>query len=291
MFSNLTIASLFSPSEWLGLPANYALHGDQVDHTMDVVTWLMIALFVGWTVFFFICLFKFTQKKNPRAAYHGVKNHVSTHMEVGVIIIEAVLLLGFALPLWGERTDSFDRVIKEDNPVRVRAIGYQFGWKFHYAGNDGKFGFIDRNLVETPGDACIYKDDPNGFDDFIASTLKLPVERPAIVQVTSTDVIHNFSIIPMRVQQDAIPGKDIPMWFTPLKELETSVVCGQLCGDGHANMVGTMVIESQKVFNEWASKMSSDAYESNKASYDTRQAAAEKAPSHGESGHDHDAHH
>ncbi|MEO1857342.1 MAG: cytochrome c oxidase subunit II [Rubritalea sp.] len=284
MFSNFTIASIFSPSTWLGLPANYSAHGDQVDHTLDVINWFMIALFVGWTIFFFVCLFKFTQKKNPKASYHGVKNHVSTHLEVGVIIIEAVLLLGFALPLWGERTDSYDRILKEENPVRVRAIGFQFGWKFHYAGNDGKFGFIDRDLVQTPGDACLYKDDPNGFDDFVASSLKLPVNRPAVVQVTSTDVIHNFSIVPMRVQQDAIPGKDIPMWFTPLKELETSVICGQLCGDGHANMIGTMVIESQKTFNDWASKMSSDAYESNKAAFDKRQAENKEAD-HGSHGH------
>lgn len=294
MFSNLTIASLFSPSEWLGLPATYSAHGDQVDHMMDVINWFMLALFIGWTIFFFICLFRFTKKKNPKASYHGVKNHVSTHLEVGVIIIEAVLLLGFALPLWGGRTDSFDRIL-EENPVRVRAIGYQFGWKFHYAGNDGKFGFIDRDLVKTQGDACVDPEDPNGFDDFIASSLKLPVDRPAIVQVTSTDVIHNFSIIPMRVQQDAIPGKDIPMWFTPLKELETSVVCGQLCGDGHANMIGTMEIVSDKAFTKWSSDMSTASYEENKAAYDQRQADAEKAeatpPAHGEPDHDHSIHH
>lgn len=243
---------------------------------MDVINWFMLLLFVGWSIFFFICLFKFAQKRSPKAQYHGVKNHVSTHLEIGVIIIEAVLLLGFALPLWAERTDTYETVL-EENPVRVRAIGYQFGWKYHYAGNDGKFGFIDRDLVQTQGDVCIYPDDPNGFDDYTASTLKLPVGRPAIVNVTSTDVIHNFSIIPMRIQQDAIPGKDVPMWFTPLKELETSVVCGQLCGEGHADMIGTMVVESEKSFNEWSAKMSSDAYESNKAAYDARQAEAEKA--------------
>ena len=243
---------------------------------MDVINWFMLALFIGWTIFFFICLFRFTQKKNPKASYHGVKNHVSTHLEVGVIIIEAVLLLGFALPMWGDRTDSFDRIVEED-PVRVRAIGFQFGWKFHYAGNDGKFGYIDRNLVKEQGDACIYPDDPNGFDDFVVASLKLPVARPAIVQVTSTDVIHNFSIIPMRIQSDAIPGKDIPMWFTPKEELETTVVCGQLCGAKHAEMVGVMEVVSEKAFTQWASKISADAYETNKAAYDARQLAAKSA--------------
>jgi len=274
MFIQQTLASLFSPAEWMGLPENYSAHGDQVGHMIDVVTWFMIALGVGWTIFFFVCLFKFWHKKNPNASYHGVKSHTSTHLEIGVVIIEAVLLLGFAFPLWAERTDAYDRILTE-NPVRVRAVGYQFGWKFHYAGNDGKFGFIDRTLVSGQGDPCLDPDDPNGFDDFVSGKLNLPIDRPAIVQVTSTDVIHNFSIIPMRIQQDAIPGKDIPMWFTPTKELTTSVVCGQLCGSEHAKMVGTMVVQSQKAYSDWATQLSKDAYEENKKNYDERQAAAE----------------
>lgn len=289
MFLNTTLASLFSPAEWFGMPENYSAHGDQVGHMIDVITWFMLALFVGWTIFFFYCLIKFPAKRNQKASYHGVKSHVSTHLEIGVVIIEAVLLLGFAFPLWAERTDEFEQVVTE-NPVRVRAVGYQFGWKFHYAGNDGKFGFIDRTLVSGPGDPCLDPNDPNGFDDFVSGKLILPKGRPAIVQVTSTDVIHNFSIIPMRIQQDAIPGKDIPMWFTPIKELETSVVCGQLCGEGHADMVGTLIVQPETEFTKWASEQSVSAYEANKKAYDVSQAAAKKAEAHSHDGHDHGEH-
>lgn len=241
---------------------------------IDVVSWFMIALFVGWSIFFLICLVKFPKSRNPKASYHGVKNHTSTHLEIGVVIVEAVLLLGFALPLWAKRTDEYALVLERE-PVRVRAIGFQFGWNFHYAGNDGEFGYVDRTLVSKVGDACIDPTDPNGFDDFVVgNTLKLPVGRPAIVQVTSTDVIHNFSIIPMRIQQDAIPGKDIPMWFTPTKELVTHVVCGQLCGEGHANMIGTLEVVSQDAFAKWSSQLSQESFEKNKAA---AEAAANKA--------------
>lgn len=262
MLTKLAV-SPFSPAEWMGMPENGSAHGGDVGHMIDIITWAMIALFVGWSIFFLFCLVKFRQKKNPTASYHGVKNHASTHLEIGVVIIEAVLLLGFALPLWSERTDDFGQA-KKENAVRVRAVGYQFGWKYHYAGADGKFGFIDRTLVSSPGDHCLDPTDPNGFDDFVTTELKLPVNRPAIVQVTSTDVIHNYSIIPMRIQQDAIPGKDIPMWFTPIKEMETSVVCGQLCGEGHARMVGTMSVIPQKEFNAFIDKQSKIALDKNK---------------------------
>ena len=262
MFTKLAV-SPFSPAEWMGMPENYSFHGDDVGHIIDVVTWFMIILFVGWTIFFFVCLFKFWHKKNPEASYGGVQNHVSTHCEIGVVIIEAVLLLGFALPMWSERTDDFDQA-KKENAVRVRAVGFQFGWKFHYAGADQKFGFIDRSLAKSQGDHCLDPADPNGWDDFVTTELQIPVDRPVILQVTSTDVIHNFSIIPMRIQQDAIPGKDIPMWFTPIKELETSVVCGQLCGQGHADMVGMMKVVPQKEFNTFLAKQSKAAKEKNK---------------------------
>lgn len=252
--------SLFSPAEWLGLPENYSAHGDAVGHMLDVVSWFMLALFVGWSIFFVICLIKFRKSKNPKASYHGVTNHVTTHLEIGVVIIEAVLLLGFAFPLWSDRADAGSyEVVKKQNPVRVRAIGYQFGWKFHYAGADNEFGFIDRTLHKTPGDTGLDPDDINGRDDFVTGTLKLPVNRPVILQITATDVIHNFSIIPMRIQQDAIPGKDVPMWFTPIKELKTSVVCGQLCGSGHGAMKGTLEVIPQKDFNEMVEKMSKSA--------------------------------
>ena len=96
--------------ERLGIPENYSEHGGSVDHLIDLVHWFMLALFVGWTAFFLFACWRFWRKRNPKASYHGVQNHVTTHLEVGVAIFEAVLLLGFAFPLWAERTDRFEDV-------------------------------------------------------------------------------------------------------------------------------------------------------------------------------------
>jgi cytochrome c oxidase subunit 2 len=96
------------------------------------------------------------------------------------------------------------------------------------------------------------------MDDFTSPILKLPKKVPAILNICSKDVIHNFCIVPMRIQQDAIPGSEIPMWFTPIKTLETSVVCAQLCGEGHGNMVGTMEVIEAAEYATWA-KAQSDA--------------------------------
>ncbi|MGD7652359.1 MAG: cytochrome c oxidase subunit II, partial [Verrucomicrobiales bacterium] len=99
-----------SLSKLLGIPENYSAHGSQVDHMIDVVHWFMIALFIGWTVFFLYCIVRFWHKNHQKASYTGVRSHLSSHLEVGVIIVEAVLLLGFAFPLWADRVDSWERV-------------------------------------------------------------------------------------------------------------------------------------------------------------------------------------
>lgn len=239
-----------TPSKFLGIPENYSAHGGQVDHMIDVVHWFMIALFVGWTLFFLYCLFRFWHKNSPKACYVGVRSHLSTHLEVGVIIIEAVLLLGFAFPLWADRTDDW-KDVQERDPVRVRVIGWQFGWTYHYPGADGKFGRNDPDLISGSNDLGIDYSDPNALDDFTSPILKLPKDRPAVLNIGSKDVIHNYAIKPMRIQQDAIPGREIPMWFTPVKTLETYVVCGQLCGEGHGNMVGTLEVVPAADYDSW----------------------------------------
>lgn len=251
-----------SPSKFLGIPENFAAHGGRVDHLIDVVHWLMIALFVGWTLFFLYCLVRFRQSASPKASYYGVRNHISSHLEIGIVILEAVLLLGFAFPLWKERTDTFETVQKQD-PVRVRVIGWQFGWTYHYPGEDGKFARIDHRAKTSASDPGIDLDDPNAMDDFTTSVLKIPKGRPAILMINSNDVIHNYAIVPMRIQQDAIPGRAIPMWFTPNKELETSVVCAQLCGEGHGNMAGQMEVVSQKAYDTWYADQTAGALKRN----------------------------
>ncbi len=254
-----------SPSKFLGLPENYSAHGGQVDHLLDVVHWFMIALFLGWTIFFFVCLFKFWHKRNPKASYDGVRSHLSSHMEVAVILIEAVLLLGFAFPLWADRVDDWKKV-QELDPIRVRVVGWQFGWTYHYPGLDGKFGRTDPALISGTNDLGIDYTDPNAHDDFTAPVLKLAAKRPVVLNIGTKDVIHNFAIVPMRVQQDAIPGKEIAMWFTPVKPMETYVVCAQLCGEGHANMIGSMEVVGAPDFNAWAKAQSEAALKTHEES-------------------------
>jgi cytochrome c oxidase subunit 2 len=198
---------------FFGLPLDASTHGPALDQMTAVVHWLMFVLFVGWGSFFAYTLFRFRKSRNPKADYVGVKSHISSYLEVGVAIFEAILLIGFAIPLWAERVNEFP---SEADALTIRVVGEQFAWNIHYPGADGKFGRTDIKLVSADNPLGLDREDPDAKDDiWTVNQLNLPVNRPVIIRLTSKDVIHSFALPLFRVKQDAIPGEVIPLWFTP----------------------------------------------------------------------------
>ena len=198
---------------YLGLPLDASSHGPQVDQMLAVVHWLMLVLFVGWGAFFGYTLIRFRKSRNPRADYAGVKSHVSSYLEIGVAVFEAILLVGFAVPLWAERVNEFP---SEGDASVVRVVAEQFAWNIHYPGADGKFGRTDIKLISAENPLGLDREDHDAKDDvFTVNQLNLPVGKPAILRLSSKDVIHSFGIPLLRVKQDVIPGEVIPVWFTP----------------------------------------------------------------------------
>ena len=92
-------------TEWLGMPALAAAHGGQIDSLIGWIHVFMFILFIGWGGFFVYCLIRFRQSRNPVADYTGVTSPASKYSEIAVAMIEAVLLVGFAIPLWAARVD------------------------------------------------------------------------------------------------------------------------------------------------------------------------------------------
>src|SRR6516165_6425126 len=99
--------SLALINEFLGQPPNASAHGYQIDHILEFCHWFMGALFVGWSTFFIFVLIRFRKRRQPAADHAGVRSPISTHLEFSVVLIEAVLLLGFAIPLWAKRVNQF----------------------------------------------------------------------------------------------------------------------------------------------------------------------------------------
>ena len=203
--------------KYLGLPPVASAHGGEIDNLNGIVHWLMLILFVGWGAFYIYTLIRFRRSRNPKANYAGAKSHASSYLEVIIAIVEAVLLIGFSIPLWSKRVNAFPA---EKDALIVRVVGEQFAWNIHYPGPDGKFGKTDVKLVDQDNPLGIDRTDLDAKDDITTlNQLNLPVNKPVIIYVSSKDVIHSFKLPLFRVNQDAVPGMSIPLWFTSTKTL------------------------------------------------------------------------
>jgi len=247
--------SLAFINELIGMPPNASEHGYQIDAIIEFSHWFMGVLFVGWSVFFIYVLLRFRRSKHPVADHEGVKSAISTHLEFAVVLIEAVLLIGFAVPLWAKRVNQFPA---DKDAIIAHAVGQQFNWNFHLPGPDGVFGRRDVALVTTSNQLGLDYSDAAAKDDLVVTgTLHVPKDHPVIIELSSKDVIHNFALPSMRIAQDAIPGQLIPMWFKPVKTGEFEVVCGQLCGLGHYSMKATLVVDEPAEYQAWLKEQAS----------------------------------
>jgi cytochrome c oxidase subunit II len=240
--------------EWLDhwMPPDYSAHGAELDRLNANVHWLMLILFVGWGLVFLFMLMRFRRSKHPKAIYHGTKSHLSTYAEFGVLVVEIVLLVVFSIPLWARWTSPPG---PDQNPLEVRIVAEQFAWNVHYPGPDNVFGKTDVSHVSSSNPVGLDVSDPHAKDDIITlNQLYMQVNRPIVVNISSKDVIHSFALPYMRVKQDAIPGMQVPVHFTPIKTsgAETwEIACAQLCGLGHYRMRGQYHVQTKEEFEAW----------------------------------------
>lgn len=234
------------------MPVDASAHGAKLDELNAIVHWLMLVLFVGWSLYFIYVLWRFSAKRNPRASYEGTRSHISNYTEAGVAIVEVVLLVGFSIPLWSKWTTPPP---KAANPLEIRLVAEQFLWNVHYPGADGVFGKTDVKLVSSTNPLGLDYEDAGAKDDVVSiNQLHLEQGRPTIVRLSSKDVIHSFGLPVMRVKQDAIPGMEIPVHFTPVKTNDGAtweIACAQLCGLGHYRMRGQLFVHTKADFDKW----------------------------------------
>jgi len=169
-----------------------------------------------------------------------------------VVLIDVLLLIGFAVPLWIKRVKEFP----VGNAITVKVVGQQFLWNFHYPGPDGVFGRQNPDLISTSNPLGLDPTDPHSKDDIVSmNEMHVPVNQNVILEITSKDVIHSVAIQAMRIGQDAIPGSNIPIWFKPVKVGTYEIVCAQLCGAGHYGMKGTLVVDTEADYQGWLHDM------------------------------------
>ncbi|MGI8547164.1 MAG: cytochrome c oxidase subunit II [Gemmatimonadaceae bacterium] len=84
-----------------------------------------------------------------------------------------------------------------------------------------------------------------------ANEIHVPVHRPIVFTLTSSDVIHSFWLPNLNGKKDLVPGHPNDVWF----QADTPGVyrgqCAEFCGLEHAKMALLIVAEPEAKFNQW----------------------------------------
>jgi cytochrome c oxidase subunit 2 len=120
------------------------------------------------------------------------------------------------------QSDTSSREVKKPAELTINVTGLQYAWLFNYPDKD-----------VTTGE------------------LHLPIGKTVEINMTANDVIHAFWIPEFRVKQDAIPGRQTHLRFTPRKAGDYDLICAELCGPYHGVMKSQVVVETQEAFDSW----------------------------------------
>jgi cytochrome c oxidase subunit 2 len=211
------------------LPENVSSFGAEVDGVFWLIFYITAVWFFlteGLIVYF---IFRYRRKPGRKAAY--VAGDTWGQFAWVLVPLAVVVILDVIIDVsGGEVWAKIKRQMPEADIV-VRAAGKQFNWEFTYPGPDGKFGTED--------------------DLQLDNDLHVPVGKAVRVILTSKDVVHSFFLPHFRLKQDAMPGREIPVWFQAKKTGEFEIPCAELCGFGHSGMKGTVYVHTPEDYQNW----------------------------------------
>jgi cytochrome c oxidase subunit 2 len=232
------------------LPPVASQHGVGVD---GVIRYLLLTtgaiLVIGAVVFVaFLWLYGRGQPTRSPATSPKLERWWTLVPVLGMALIAEAGVLIKGLPVWEQVYGE----VPEDAVV-VEANAQQFEWIIRYPGRDGAFGRTDPALIQrTANPLGLDQDDPAATDDvIIRGALHLPAGRTALVRLRSRDVLHSLSIAAFRVKQDIVPGMVGNTRFVPTRPGRYEIACAEVCGMGHYQMGGSVVVHAPGEFQEW----------------------------------------
>jgi cytochrome c oxidase subunit 2 len=138
-------------------------------------------------------------------------------------------------------------------------IGQQWLWSFRLPGADGRLGTSETRDITPENTLGLNRNDAASLDDLIieGGELHLPIGKPVKVLLRSVDVLHDFYVPEFRAKMDMIPGMVTYFWLTPTRTGTFEILCAELCGVGHPQMRGTVVVDTEEDYQAWLAEQQS----------------------------------
>lgn len=186
----------------------------KVDSVFMVIVALCVAvlIFITATMIFFVV--KYNRKRHPK----GKDIEGNTWLEVAWTLVPTILFVGMFY--FGWTNFNYMRNVPRDAMV-ITAYARQWAWSFAY---------------------------PNGKR---TTELIVALDKPVKIELRSLDVIHGFYVPAFRIKEDVVPENNNYTWFMPTRLGSFDILCTQLCGVGHAEMLSKVIVVPVSEFEAW----------------------------------------
>jgi cytochrome c oxidase subunit 2 len=280
-----------APAAGWWLPRNLSTFGGKVDD--------LFFLILAVTAFFFVLtegiliynIWVFGNPEPPRKAPYVHGNH---RLEVVWTIVPAVILILIAvlqIGAWEEIKYSRSMPKPDGTVCQIVVAARQWEWRVRYpSSNEMRKWEKDAKGAETwakqadfPYEDYPQIDDVHGVNE-IHCWCQNDKEKSAkvLVHLKTRDVLHSFFLPHLRLKQDAVPGKVIPVWFELMKDeynvekkggvwverggqaggdhgshgdaspYHWDLACAEFCGTRHSMMKGRLLVHKDKDdFLDW----------------------------------------
>ncbi|MHB8885891.1 MAG: cytochrome c oxidase subunit II [Methylovirgula sp.] len=205
----------------------------------DLLTPIIIAITLFVLALLIYVGIRFNEKANPTPSQ--VTHH--TGLELAWTIIPVMILVVIAVPSF--RLLNHQLILPKAD-ITVKVTGHQWYWSYAYPKDQGGGFSFDSYMKDAselkPGELRQLAVDNEAV---------VPVGKNVVVQVTSSDVIHSFTVPSFGVRIDAIPGRMNETWFRAEREGVYYGQCSKICGQNHAYMPIAFRVVSQQQYTAW----------------------------------------
>jgi cytochrome c oxidase subunit 2 len=202
------------------LPVQASVQAESIDDLFRLEFIVIAFLFALIIVFMLYSIIVFRRKPDDMEDAEHVEGN--TNLEIAWTVAPLATVLFFAYLGGGALADT---LAADPRALEINVIGQQWSWRFEYP----QYGIVSDVMV-------------------------MPVNKQAILHLSSNDVIHSFWVPEFRVKQDALPGGEDfvrDLRVTPKLLGDYTVRCAELCGTQHATMRAPVQVITQEEFDAW----------------------------------------
>lgn len=243
----------------------------------NLVTWIITAITLFVMILLIVVMVRFNARSNPTPS----RNSHNTVLEVAWTVIPILILVVIAIPSF--KLLNLEYAYPKPDLV-IKATANAWNWDHQYVDKGGftvstnmlrdedvikaeigdkefekRYGAVPDGIVKL---RMLYEDSKPLYQKqgllrqlAVDNEIAVPVNKVVHLLVTSSDVIHQWSVQSFGSKQQAVPGRVAATWFKPTVTGTFTGQCQVLCGKDHASMPIVVRVVSEQAFNDWAAAL------------------------------------